>query len=70
MSLEILPGFQSDLLMMVHYVEFKPVGNNFSSKLKNDAKVINDTKDLLVRDKSKNIYKMNKGTYLKYLTKI
>lgn len=46
--------------MMVHYVEFKPVGNNFLSKLKNDTKVINDTKDLLInREKSTNNYKMN-----------
>lgn len=46
--------------MMVHYVEVKPVGNNFLSKLKNDTKVINDTKDLLInREKSTNNYKMN-----------
>lgn len=46
--------------MMVHYVEFKPVGNNFLLKLKNDTKVINDTKDLLIsREKSTNNYKMN-----------
>ena len=46
--------------MMVNYVEFKPVGNNFLSTLKNDTKVINDTKELLInREKSTNNYKMN-----------
>ena len=43
--------------------------NNFVSKLKDDVKVINNTKEVLVNaDKSTNTYKMNKNAYNKYLT--
>ena len=39
------------------------------SKLKDDVKVINNTKEVLVNaDKSTNTYKMNKNAYNKYLT--
>ena len=68
-SVDELAGFESDLLMMVHSIEFRPVRNNFLSKLKEDVKVINNTKELLVNaDKSTNIYKMNEDVYNKYLT--
>ena len=54
---------------MVHSIEFRPVTNNFLSKLKDDVKVINNTKQVLVNaDKSNNTYKMNKNAYNKYLT--
>ena len=54
---------------MVHNIEFRPVRNNFLSKLKDDMKVINNTKEVLVNaDKSTNNYKMNKNAYSKYLT--
>ena len=43
--------------------------NNFLSKLKEDLKVINNTKEVLVNaDKSTNNYKMNKNAYNNYLT--
>ena len=68
-SVDELAGLESDLLMMVHNIEFRPVRNNFLSKLKEDVKVINNTKELLVNaDKSTNIYKMNKDMHIKYLT--
>ena len=55
--------------MMVQNIEFRPVRNNFLSKLKDDIKVINNTKEIFVNaDKSTNIYKMNKNAYNKYLT--
>ena len=55
--------------MMVQNIEFRPVRNNFLSKLKDDVKVINNTKEIFVNaDKSTNIYKMNKNAYNKYLT--
>ena len=64
-----LAGFKSDLLMMVHNTKLRPMRNNFLSKLKEDVKVINNTKELLVNaDKSTNIYKMNTDVYKKYLT--
>ena len=64
-----LAEFESDLLTMVHNIEFRLVRNNFLSKLKDDVKVINNTKEVLVSaDKSTNTYKMNKNAYNKYLT--
>ena len=64
-----LAEFESDLLTMVHNIEFKPVINSFLSKLKDDVKVINDAKEVLVNaDKSTNTYKMNKNAYNRYLT--
>ena len=60
-----LAEFESDLLTMVHNIEFRPVRKN----LKDDVKVINNTKEVLVNvDKSTNTYKMNKNEYNKYLT--
>ena len=67
-SVDELAGFESDLLTMVHDIESRLVRNNFLSKLKEDVKVINNTKESLVNaDKSTNIYKMNKDLYNKYL---
>ena len=64
-----LVQFESDLLTMVHNIEFRPVRNNILSKLKDGVKVINNTKEILVNaDKSTNTYKMNKSAYNKYLT--
>ena len=64
-----LAEFESDLLTMIHNIEFRPVRNNFLSKLKDDVKVFNNTKEVLVNaDKSTNTYKMNKNAYSKYLT--
>ena len=65
-----LAEFESDLLTMAHNIEyFGPVRNNFLPKLKDDVKVINNTKEVLVNaDKSTNTYKMNKNAYNKYLT--
>ena len=48
-----LPEFE--LLTMFHNIEFRPVRNNFLSKLKDDVKVFNNTKKVLVNaDKSTN----------------
>ena len=40
-----LAEFELDLLKMLHNIEFRPVRNNFFSKLKDDAKVINNNKE-------------------------
>ena len=54
---------------MVHNIEFRAVRNNFLSKLKDNVKVINNTKEVLVNvDRSTNTYKMNKNAYNKHLT--
>ena len=67
-SVNELSSFESDLLMMIHNVEFQPVKNRFLSKLKEDVKTTKNPKELLIdADKSSNIYKMDKDTYKKYL---
>ena len=69
LSVDVLAKFESDLLTIVHNVEFRPVRNSFLSKLKDDVKVINNTKEVLVNgDKSSNTYKRNKNAYNKYVT--
>ena len=61
--------FEPNLLTKVHNIESRPVRNNFLSKLKEDLKVNNNTKEGLVNaDKSANNYKMNKNAYNNYLT--
>ena len=68
-SVNELAEFESYLLTMVHNIEFRLVRNNFLSKLKDDVKVLNNTKEVLVNaNKSTNTYKMNKNAYNKYLT--
>ena len=58
-----LSNFESDLLIMIHNVEFQPVKNGFLSKLKEDVKTTKNTKELLFNtDMSSNIYKMDKDT--------
>ena len=58
-----LSNFESDLLIMIHNVEFQPVKNGFLSKLKEDVKNIKNTKEFLINtDISSNIYKMDKDT--------
>ena len=53
---------------MINEIEFRPVRNNFLSKLKNDIKNINNTPEILVNaDKSSNIYKLSKDDYNKYM---
>ena len=43
--------------------------NSFLSKLKDDVKVINSTKEVLVNgNKSRNTYKKNENAYNKYVT--
>ena len=54
---------------MVHNVGFRTVRSNFLSKLTDDVRAINNTKNLIVTaDESSDFYKINKETYQKYLT--
>ena len=67
-SVDQLPSFESDLLVMIHNVEFQLVKNRFLLKLKEDVKTTKNTKELLINaDESSNIYKMDKDTCKKYL---
>ena len=53
-----LAEFELDLLTMVHNIEFRPVRNIFLLNLKDDVKIINSTKKVLVNaDKSTSTYK-------------
>ena len=65
-----LSNFESDLLMMIHNVEFQPVKNRFLSKLKEDVKTIKNTKELLINtNKLSSIYKMQMPNLsLKHIT--
>ena len=68
-AVDDLAAFESDLIMMIKNIEFRPVRDKFQSELKNDMKSINNTDELLIAaDKSTNIYKMNKSDYNKYLS--
>ena len=70
-SVNELAEFESDLLKMVHNIEFRPARNNFLSKLKDDVKVINNTKEVLVNtDKSTNTYKVNKNVITNILQRV
>ena len=70
-SVNELAGFESDLLRMVPNIEFRPVRNNFLSKLKYVVKIINNTKEVLINaNKSANTYKMNKMHIPNILQKI
>ena len=68
LSVDELAEFESHLSTMVHNIEFRPASNSLFSKLKDDVKVINNTKEVLVNgDKSSNTYKRNKNAYNKYV---
>ena len=54
-----LSNFESDLLMIIHDVKFKPVKNRFLSQSKEDVKTIKNIKELLIStNKLSSIYKM------------
>ena len=66
-AIEELSGFESDLVLMIKNIQFRPVRNNFPAKLKNCIKEINNTDGLLVNaDKSTNNYKFSKDQYKKH----
>ena len=52
--------------MSTSNIQFRPIRNNFLSKLSKDIKSINKTKELIINaDKSTSIYKMSKEDYRK-----
>lgn len=65
---EEMAEFEKDMLDMVERIEFKPVSDQFQTKLKHDMKKIHDSDKILVQaDKSRNIYKMDNAEYSKLL---
>ena len=59
---------ESDLQQMISSIEFRPISNKFLTKMNEDIKNINNTKELLIyAEKSSNIYIMIKEDYKKHL---
>ena len=63
-----LSQFENDLMYLVKNLEFRKVNNDFQNKLNNDINKINTSDKVFVAaDKSRHIYKMEKGQYKKLL---
>ena len=58
--IEELNEFESDLVLMVKNIQFRPVRNNFLAELKNSIKEINNTGELL-------LMLINQQTFLSFL---
>ena len=67
-AVDELGPFESDLQQMISSIEFRSIRNKFLTKMNEDIKNINNTKELLFNaDKSSNIYIMTKEDYKKHL---
>ena len=65
---EQLTAFETDIILMINNIEFKPVRCEFQHKLKTDIKSIKQCEKLLIpADKSTNIYKIEQLDYNKHL---
>ena len=65
-----LQPFINDLFSIVKSVKFRDVHDNFQQQLKNDIKMINNCKDVLVfADKTTNVYKVKPDEYKKLIDK-
>jgi hypothetical protein len=63
-----LSAFESDMYQMVRTIEFKPCHSEFLTKLKKDAKEVENVDKVLVfADKTTNLYSMPKDDYNKLL---
>ena len=59
-----LATFEKDLMSMIRNIEFRPVHNEFQTKLRNDISAIKASgKVVVAADKSSNLYKMDKDVY-------
>ena len=64
-----LSKFEDDLMLMIKNIEFRNVSNTFQDQLKNDISEIRNTEKVIIpADKTRNLYKMEKDDYNKYLT--
>ena len=63
-AVEDLSNFKNDLLLMIKYIEFRKINDNFQEKLSNDIKQIkNSGKVFLSPDKSRHVYKLGQSEY-------
>ena len=68
-GIDELSKFEDDLMLMIKNIEFRNVSNTFQDQLRNDISEIRNTKKVIRRaDKTRNLYKMEKDDYNKYLT--
>ena len=63
-----MTNFEEDLRLMIKNLKYRNVENEFSKKLAGDIKLIKNSKEMLINaDKSRNIYKVSRENYKKYL---
>ena len=68
-GIDELSKFEDDLMLMIKNIEFRNVSNTFQDQLRNDiSKIRNTEKVIIPADKTRNLYKMEKDDYNKYLT--
>ena len=67
---EHLTPFENDLYDAIKKIKFRKFSNDFQSRLKNDARKIRESKELLISaDKTTNIYKVPPCEYKSLITK-
>ena len=65
---EQLRNFEDDLISLIENVAFKPVTDNFQQKLRNDCKIVKNSKDVIVNaDKTSNLYEIPVTNYMQTL---
>ena len=63
-----MTNFEDDLRLLIKNLEYSNVKNEFSKKIADDIKLIKNTEEMLVKtDKSRNIYRVSRVNYKKYL---
>ena len=63
-----MTNFEEDLRLIIKNLKYRNIKNEFSEKLADDIKLIKGTKEMLINaDKSRNIYKVSRENYKKYL---
>ena len=68
-GIDELSKFEDDLMLMIKNIEFRNVSNTFQDQLRNDISEIRNTEKVIIpADKTRNLYKMEKDDYNKYLT--
>ena len=68
LTVKEMTNFEEDLRLLIKNLEHSNVKNESSKKLADDIKVIKNTKEMLIKaDKSRNIYRVSRVNYKKYL---
>ena len=67
-TVEELNEFESDMMALIHNIEFKRVYDEFQSTMKKDIRIIKDSKQVFIpADKSRNVYTISPNEYNKVL---